>query len=98
MITKETKQAVDIILNHTETTEDFNSIIDAVNKKRRLISKNASKKFNVGDKVHWISKRRGGGCRHGIITRINRISATVEIGPMEQWKVPFSILRQGEYS
>lgn len=98
MITNETKKAIDIIMSHTDTTEDMNAIIDAVKRKRKTISSKAGLQFNIGDKVHWESRKRGLGFMSGVITKLNRISATVKVGEYESWKVAYSFLRAGEAS
>ena len=77
---------------HSVTTNDeLNQIVDAVKLKRQYLSKQAVRKFRVGDKIQFTS--RSGVPVGGTVKKVN-IKYVVCDTPLGQYRVPATMLEK----
>jgi transcription antitermination factor NusG len=72
------------------STEDLSTVREAYNARMKALTNEAKTGFAVGDTVS-LEHRKFGGYVKGIVTKVNRTRAKVEIG-LTVYNVPMSML------
>lgn len=83
-------KAVELI--YTMDNDQLNQVIEAIKLKRQYLSRQAIRKFMVGDLVQFVSKRTGGKV-NATVEKVNRkyVVVSTHIGG-EKWRVPATML------
>jgi len=83
-------KAVELI--YTMDNDQLNQVIEAIKLKRQYLSRQAIRKFMVGDLVQFVSRRTGGKV-NATVEKVNRkyVVVSTHIGG-EKWRVPATML------
>lgn len=70
---------------------ELNIVIDAVNRRQKMLSQESTRKFSIGDSVTF--KTKSGEKIFGTVDKVNRKTIIVnEDNKLKQWKVSASLL------
>ena len=76
-------------IREIDNFDDMREIIDAINEQQRVIARESSRKFSVGDYVYFLNRQ--GEQIDGVVEKVNPRSVKVRVG-MTIWKVDASLL------
>lgn len=76
-------------IREIDNFDDMREIIDAINEQQRVIARESSRKFAVGDYVYFMNRQ--GEQLDGVVEKVNPRSVKVRVGAMI-WKVDASLL------
>jgi len=83
-------KAVELI--YTMNNDEINQVVEAIKLKRQYLSRQAIRKFMVGDMVQFTSSKTGGTV-NATVEKVNRkyVVVSTHIGG-EKWRVPATML------
>jgi dsDNA-specific endonuclease/ATPase MutS2 len=84
-----TKNNLIATIRDIDNFDDMRDVIDAINEQQRVIDRENSRKFSVGDSVEFEARGR---TIYGQVTKINRKTVIVYEAGYGKWKVPASLL------
>lgn len=75
---------------HQMSSEELNSVVEAVKLRRTALARTSVRKLSVGDLVKF--QGRGGATVRGSVLKLNRKTAVVDCGASGRWRVTASML------
>ena len=76
---------------HQMSSEELNSVVEAVKLRRTALARGSVRKLSVGDLVQF-ADRKGNSVR-GSVVKLNRKTAVVDCGAGGRWRVTASMLQ-----